>query len=75
MTKANGFDATFATLRDILAPQKQISPALKKRMQGKSCFNFITIDPDQAKELTTLTATGIKAFKTVTLPWAQRFSR
>lgn len=29
------------------ALEKQISPALKKRMQGKTCFNFKTI-PESA---------------------------
>src|SRR5262245_34658734 len=28
-----------------------VSPALRKRMQGKACFNFKTIDPAEAKEL------------------------
>jgi len=27
------------------ALQKRISPELRKRMQGKSCFNFTEIDP------------------------------
>ena len=34
---------------------KDISPEMKKRMQGKSCFNFKTIDKEQLKELTALT--------------------
>ena len=49
---------------------KEISPALKKRMQGKSCFNFTTIEPELVKELSALTNTGIAAFKRVKLPWA-----
>jgi hypothetical protein len=55
------------------APQllKGLSPALKKRMQGKSCFNFTTIDPAQVKELSALTKTGIEAFKDIKLPWVQ----
>ena len=48
-----------------------MSPALKKRMQGKACFNFTSIDPEQAKELAALTKAGIKAVKNVKLPWAQ----
>jgi hypothetical protein len=37
-----------------------ISPALKKRMQGKTCFNFkADPDPDLAAELKRLTAAGI----------------
>lgn len=41
-----------------------ISPELKKRMQGKTCFNFKTT-PDAAllKELKTLTKAGMKNFK------------
>ncbi len=32
-----------------------ISPELKKRMQGKSCFNFKTLDDAQVEELARLT--------------------
>lgn len=46
-----------------------MSPALRKRMQGKSCFNFTTIAPEHAKELGALTKAGIAAFKHVKLPW------
>ena len=49
---------------------EKLSPELKKRMQGKSCFNFTTIDAGQLRELTKLTRTGIKAFRDVELPWA-----
>jgi hypothetical protein len=40
-----------------------VSPALKKRMQGKTCFNFKTA-PDTAliKELERLTQDGFKTF-------------
>jgi len=48
---------------------KGLSPALKKRMQGKSCFNFTTIDPAHARELSALTKKGIARFKNVNLPW------
>lgn len=34
---------------------KALSPALKKRMQGKSCFNFKSMDESLFDELTTLT--------------------
>jgi hypothetical protein len=40
-----------------------ISPALKKRMQGKSCFNFTKVDEETLKELGTLTKKGFEAFK------------
>jgi hypothetical protein len=54
---------------------KELSPSLKKRMQGKSCFNFTTIDPEQVKELSALTESGITAFKKVKLPWANSKKR
>ena len=40
-----------------------MSPALKKRMQGKACFNFTTIDEACFAELGRLTAAGLKVFK------------
>lgn len=40
-----------------------ISPALKKRMQGKSCFNFTEIDPSLFTELTALTKAGFASYK------------
>ncbi len=43
--------------------QKSISPALKKRMQGKACFNFTAIDQECFAELGRLTATSLKIFK------------
>jgi hypothetical protein len=39
------------------------SPALQKRMQGKSCFNFKTADPALFAELAQLTATGLNLAK------------
>jgi hypothetical protein len=39
-----------------------ISPELKRRMQGKACFNFKTVDPALFAELRKLTATGLKGF-------------
>lgn len=42
---------------------EQISPELKKHMQGKSCFNFSEIDPKLFKELETLTKKGFARFK------------
>jgi len=45
---------------DLLKP---ISPALKKRMQGKSCFNFTTLDDAMLKELAALTKQGFAQFK------------
>ena len=40
-----------------------ISTTLKKRMQGKSCFNFKTVEQELFEELTQLTARGFDAFK------------
>jgi len=37
---------------------KRVSPELKKRMQGKSCFNFSSVEPALFKELTALIAGG-----------------
>jgi len=51
---------------------KGISPGLKKRMQGKACFNFRTIDKDQLAELSALTKAGLAAMKDVELPWVKR---
>lgn len=42
---------------------KDISPELKKRMQGKSCFNFKKVEPDLFKELAELTQKGAEKFK------------
>jgi hypothetical protein len=47
-----------------------LPPSLKKRMQGKSCFNFTTIEPAQLKELAVVTKKGIAGFKNLKLPWA-----
>ena len=41
---------------------KNISPELKKRMQGKSCFNFRKMEPDLFRELTALTRKGAEKF-------------
>lgn len=42
---------------------KGISPELKKRMQGKSCFNFKKVEPELFKELAELTKKGAEKFK------------
>ena len=49
--------------------QAAISPELKKRMQGKSCFNFTHVEPDQIHELKKLTKAGFEEFQT----WGQKF--
>jgi hypothetical protein len=40
-----------------------VSPELRKRMQGKSCFNFIRVDEALLTELEDLTARGIERFR------------
>lgn len=40
-----------------------VSPELKKRMQGKSCFNFKSITPDQLAELNDLTQRAIAQYE------------
>jgi hypothetical protein len=41
---------------------KTMSPELKKRMQGKSCFNFKEVDESLFKELAKLTKAGAARF-------------
>jgi len=42
-----------------------ISPALRKRMQGKACFNFKDMpDPALLEELRTLTEAAFRSFET-----------
>src|SRR6185437_15343359 len=45
------------------AALKAIAPALKKRMQGKACFNFTAIDEACFTELGWLIAEGLKRYK------------
>ena len=40
-----------------------ISPALKKRMQGKSCFNFASLDKPLFCELAALTEAGFNDYE------------
>jgi hypothetical protein len=40
-----------------------MSPELRKRMQGKACFNFTKVDEPLFAELDALTARGIPAFR------------
>jgi hypothetical protein len=42
---------------------QDISPELKKRMQGKSCFNFKKVEPALFDELATLTRKSAEKFK------------
>lgn len=47
----------------------KISPALKKRKQGKACFNFTAPDPVLFEELSELFEAGLAAFKKRGIPW------
>jgi hypothetical protein len=46
---------------------EEMSEILKKRMQGKSCFNFKKLEPDVFTELETLTEQCAAKFKEVGL--------
>lgn len=41
---------------------EEISPELKKRMQGKSCFNFRKVEPQLFQELAELTRKSVEKF-------------
>ena len=43
--------------------QKRISPELKKRMQGKACFNFSEVNPALFRQLTDLIAAGFEVYR------------
>jgi len=45
---------------DLLA---SLSPELRKRMQGKSCFNFTKVDEKLLAELAELTAAGFRDYE------------
>ena len=40
-----------------------VSPGLRKRMQGKSCFNFTKVDPELFEELAALTEAGFEDYR------------
>ncbi len=42
---------------------QDISPELKKHMQGKSCFNFKRVEPALFDELAGLTRRGVEKFR------------
>ena len=52
--------------------QQGMSPELRKRMQGKSCFNFTSIEASHVKELAALTKKGIVKYETIALPWEKQ---
>lgn len=57
------------------ALQKKIPPALRKRMQGKACFNFTEITTEQARDVAEITREGAEAFQNVRLPWEKAGER
>lgn len=61
----------FIPIYGLPALAKTLSPELRKRMQGKGCFNFKTIEPNQLRELAALTKTGIAKLERTRLPWEQ----
>lgn len=51
-----------------LSPDKfVVSPALKKRMQGKSCFNFTSAEPELMAEIARLLMEGKQHFNQLNL--------
>ena len=40
-----------------------VSPELRKRKQGKACFNFTKVDEELLAELETLAARGIRSYR------------
>ena len=40
-----------------------LSPRLRARMQGKSCFNFAEVDPPLLQELAALTQAGFSSYE------------
>jgi hypothetical protein len=46
---------------------KKISPQLKERMQGKTCFNFTAPDRALFRELAKLTASGLALYRSKNL--------
>ena len=59
-------------LPDLVA---NISPELGRRMQGKSCFNFTTVDENLMTELDALTKRSFAHFTNVAYPRAPKSAR
>ena len=49
-----------------------VSPPLRRRMQGKACFNFTTVDEPLLEELRTLTERGIARYRSAGWPVPER---
>jgi hypothetical protein len=54
---------------------KGISPELRKRMQGKSCFNFSRFEPGLFEELAGLTRKGFDRFEQEFFPKSLPFGK
>jgi hypothetical protein len=52
------------------ALRDSLSPSLRKRLQGKSCFAFTVVESEQLQELAVITKEGIDGFTSLQLPWA-----
>ena|SRR5579862_7682091 len=50
-------------LMSVYMREVEISAELKKRMQGKACFNFASVDEKLFKELDQLTTSGLKDYR------------
>jgi hypothetical protein len=50
---------------------ESLSPSLQKRLRGKACFNFTTVDAAQVEELKALTKIAMKRLRETRLPWAR----
>lgn len=50
-------------LMSVYMRKVEMSPELKKRLQGKACFNFAAVDEKLFKELDELTASGLKDYR------------
>lgn len=42
---------------------ENISPGLRKHMQGKSCFNFTSVEPELFAELEQLARRGVERYR------------
>lgn len=41
----------------------KVSPELKKHMQGKSCFNFSSVEPSVLRQIEALTKAGLEEYR------------
>lgn len=60
---ARQLDCTIDRDDELSLDTQHISPDLKKRMQGKSCFNFASPDEALFNELAALTEAGFQDYR------------